>query len=260
MPSENTILFVKNAKKYFGGVMAVDDVSVTVNEGSVTGLIGPNGAGKTTLFNLITGLIPPASGEFFLFEKKYSPVNIHNVVENGVARTFQNIRLFNKMSVLENVLVGRHVRTNRWSLGILASILRNKKFSKGEAEEREFCLKILKKVGLSNKKFKLSESLPYGDQRRLEIARALATEPLLLALDEPAAGMNPTEKNDLKNLIAQIANDGISILIIEHDVKLITSLCDSVYVMDRGKIICHGAPEKIKNDSAVIDAYLGKNN
>ena len=162
------------------------------------------------------------------------------------------------MSVLENVLVGRHVKTDCWSLGILSSIFKNRNLTTKEAEERELCVQILEKVGLSEKKFNLSESLPYGDQRRLEIARALASEPLLLALDEPAAGMNPTEKVELKNLITQISKEGISILIIEHDVKLITSVCDIVYVMDRGKIISHGTPEVIKNDEVVINAYLGK--
>ncbi len=259
MENNKNILSVKNAKKHFGGVIAIDDVSINASKGNITGLIGPNGAGKTTLFNLITGLIAPSSGEFFLFDKKYSPKNIHNVVENGIARTFQNIRLFNKMSVLENVLVGRHVKTDCWSLGILSSIVKSRNLITKEAEEREFCMKILERVGLSEKKFNLSESLPYGDQRRLEIARALASEPLLLALDEPAAGMNPTEKVELKNLINQISKEGISILIIEHDVKLITSLCDIVYVMDRGKIISQGTPEVIKNDEVVINAYLGKN-
>ena len=151
MRINKNILSVKNAKKHFGGVVAIDDVSLSAIQGNITGLIGPNGAGKTTLFNLITGLIAPNSGEFFLFDKKYSPKNIHNVVENGIARTFQNIRLFNKMSVLENVLVGRHVKTNCWSLGILSSIFRNRGLLKKEAEERELSMKILDRVGLNEK-------------------------------------------------------------------------------------------------------------
>ena len=254
---KSKLLSTKNVSKNFGGVLAVDNVSIEVHENKITGLIGPNGAGKTTLFNLITGLTKPSSGEFFLLGKKYSPFKIHKVVEKGIARTFQNIRLFNNMSVLENVMVGRHVKTNFFSMGIFSSLFRITTYNNCENKQKEVCIRILEKVGLLEKKDLISSNLSYGDQRRLEIARALACEPKILALDEPAAGMNPTEKIKLKKLIKELLLEKVTILIIEHDVKLMSDLCDHIYVMDRGKIISSGKPTDIKNDKKVIKAYLG---
>ena len=254
---KSTLLSTKNVIKNFGGVLAVDNVSIEVHENKITGLIGPNGAGKTTLFNLITGLTKPSSGEFFLLGKKYSPFKIHKVVEKGIARTFQNIRLFNNMSVLENVMVGRHVKTNFFAMGVFSSLFRITTYNNCESKQKEICIRILEKVGLLEKKDLISSNLSYGDQRRLEIARALACEPKILALDEPAAGMNPTEKIKLKKLIKELLFEKVTILIIEHDVKLMSDLCDHIYVMDRGKIISNGKPNDIKNDKKVIKAYLG---
>ncbi len=252
------LLQVENANKKFGGLAALKNVSIDVTNKSISGLIGPNGAGKTTLFNVITGFITPDSGLFKLNDKNYSPKSIHEVSRAGIARTFQNIRLFSQMTALENVMVGRHFHTGGIHTGILGSLLRSNKFKKSETQIRKTSIELLELVQISDKAHFIANTLSYGDQRRLEIARALATEPMLLALDEPAAGMNPTEKEDLKNLLLNLNNTGISILLIEHDVKLVMGLCQDVYVLDRGEIISFGKPEKVKADKKVIDAYLGK--
>jgi branched-chain amino acid transport system ATP-binding protein len=252
------LLQVKNASKQFGGLTALKNVSISVANKSISGLIGPNGAGKTTLFNVITGFVTPDSGIFMLNKKKYSPDSIHKVTRAGIARTFQNIRLFSQMTALENVMVGRHFHTEGIHTGILGSILRTKKFKKNEIQIREKSLELLRLVQILDKAHFVANALSYGDQRRLEIARALATQPMLLALDEPAAGMNPTEKEELKKLLINLNKTGVSILLIEHDVKLVMGLCKYVYVLDRGQIISFGNPEKVKKDPKVVDAYLGK--
>ncbi len=251
----STLLSVTHASKRFGGLQALSGVSLSIARGHIHGLIGPNGAGKTTCFNVITGLYQPDEGEFMLDGRAYSPSAPHRVAQAGIARTFQNIRLFGDMSVLENVMVGRHVRTHQ---GVLGAILRHRAARDEEAQIRLRALELLAFVGIAPLAHRTARTLSYGDQRRLEIARALATEPLLLALDEPAAGMNATEKEALRELLTRIRDSGTTILLIEHDVKLVMGLCDRITVLDYGKVIADGPADAVKKDPAVIAAYLGK--
>ncbi len=248
------LLALRNVSKRFGGLVAVDDVNVTVNQGEIYGLIGPNGAGKTTLFNLITGLYRADRGVFALAGMPYRPHDIEKVTRAGIARTFQNLRLFNDMSVHENVMVGRHVRSRN---GLWAAISHHRRAREEEALTHERAYELLEYVGISQFAHYRAGSLSYGHQRRLEIARALATDPLLLALDEPAAGMNAGEKVDLKHLLMRIREDGKTLLLIEHDVKLVMGICDRLTVLDYGKVIAEGAPETVRREPAVIQAYLG---
>jgi len=251
-----SLLTILNLNKRFGGLVAVNDVSLSVKAGEIYGLIGPNGAGKTTCFNLITGLYTADSGEFSLADAPYSPKAIEKVTQAGIARTFQNLRLFNDMSVLENVMIGRHVRTRN---GLWAAITRHKRAREEEAETERQAWYWLEYTGIALFAHYRACDLAYGHQRRLEIARALATDPKLLALDEPAAGMNAAEKVALGELLRRIRDDGKTILIIEHDVKLIMSLCDRISVLDYGKVIAEGEPEAIRRHPEVIRAYLGGN-
>jgi len=248
------LLQIKNLKKRFGGVVAVDDVSLSVNRGEIYGLIGPNGAGKTTCFNLITGMYQADSGSFTLDGRPYSPQKIEKVTQAGIARTFQNLRLFNEMSVLENVMIGRHVRTRN---GLWAAISRHRRARQEEAETEKMAWHWLEYTGIAQFAHYRASDLAYGHQRRLEIARALASEPKLLALDEPAAGMNAAEKVALGELLRRIRDDGKTLLIIEHDVKLIMGLCDRLSVLDYGRVIAEGAPEQVRRHPEVIRAYLG---
>ncbi len=252
--SNDVVLKVTGVSKRFGGLQALADVGITIRRGQIYGLIGPNGAGKTTFFNVITGLYTPDSGSFELAGKPYEPTAVHEVAKAGIARTFQNIRLFADMTALENVMVGRHVRTRS---GLLGAVLRTKGFKDEEAAIARRAQELLDYVGIGQLADFKARTLSYGDQRRLEIARALATDPQLIALDEPAAGMNATEKLQLRALIDRIRKDKRTILLIEHDVKLVMGLCDRVTVLDYGKQIAEGTPDMVQKDEKVIAAYLG---
>jgi branched-chain amino acid transport system ATP-binding protein len=255
------ILQVNNLTMDFGGLRALDSLDMEIQRGEIVALIGPNGAGKTTFFNCLTGIYEPTTGEMLvrppdLKTRKLNGLKPNYVTEAGLARTFQNIRLFPNMTVLENVMIGRHCRT---SAGILGSIAKNRSTRKEENKIVEDSYAVLEKIGLTKFVNEFAKNLPYGAQRRLEIARAMATEPFLLLLDEPAAGMNPLETRQLDELIVRIRDqEGITILLIEHDMKLVMSLSDSIYVVDYGKKIAQGTPEEIKHNAAVIKAYLGE--
>jgi branched-chain amino acid transport system ATP-binding protein len=254
------ILNVKNLTMNFGGLKAIDNVNLTVEKGQIAALIGPNGAGKTTFFNCITGIYNPSGGDVDITPpgkptQRINGLKTNMVTERGLARTFQNIRLFEGMTVLENVLIGRHCRLKS---GILSAMLRPSSQKNEEKKAVNDCYEVLEKIGLEQYVNEMAVNLPYGAQRRLEIARALATDPFLLLLDEPAAGMNPQETKELDDLIIWLRdNEDLSILLIEHDMKLVMSLSDNIHVVDYGKKIAEGNPEEIKVNPDVIKAYLG---
>lgn len=241
--------------KRFGGLRALHDVSLTLEAGSITGLIGPNGAGKTTFFNVLTGIYKPDSGVVRFAGAQLPAGQAHAVADRGIARTFQNIRLFTNMTALENVMVGRHVRTRS---GVFGAIFRTTATRREEDAIMASATRLLEFVGIENHAQRIAGTLSYGDQRRLEIARALATEPKLLALDEPAAGMNATERVRLADLIRRIREEGTAILLIEHDVRWVSRLCDCITVLDYGERIAVGTPQVVLANPKVIEAYLGR--
>ncbi|WP_037577453.1 ABC transporter ATP-binding protein [Phaeacidiphilus oryzae] len=252
-PATGPLLEADHVTMRFGGLTAVNDVSLGVRPGEILGLIGPNGAGKTTFFNCLTGLYVPTEGRVS-YRGRTLPPKPFKVTQAGIARTFQNIRLFNNMTVLENVLVGRHTRTRE---GLFSALVRGPGYRRAERESRRHAMEILEFVGLEAKAEHLARNLPYGEQRKLEIARALASEPGLLLLDEPTAGMNPQETRATEELVFAIRARGIAVLVIEHDMRFIFNLCDRVAVLVQGQLLVEGSSETVQADERVIAAYLG---
>lgn len=251
----NSLIEVKALTRRFGGLVAVNNVSFTVSTNEIFGLIGPNGAGKTTLFNLMTGLLRPSSGQLIYRGEEIAKLRPHQIAAKGIARTFQNIRLFSDLSALENIIIARHIHINS---NVLTGVLGLPPAPNEEQKTKQKALELLELLGLRDRAAEKARNFSYGDQRRLEIARALALEPRVLLLDEPAAGMNPYEKHSLSQFIQQICNDfNLTVILIEHHVPLVMGLCDRIAVLNFGKLIALGNPAAIRTDPAVIEAYLG---
>jgi len=249
------VLRVSAVSQIFGGLKALSDININIQKGEIVGVIGPNGAGKTTLFNIITGIYKPTGGQIFLDGENVTGRKPHTIARKGFARTFQNIRLYKKMSVLDNVIVGMHSHTKSGLFDAVFHTSRNKKEEKACYERAE---ELLKLMDLWEERFSYAASLPYGSQRRLEIARALATRPKLLLLDEPAAGMNEQETEELLRMVKKLKENGETILLIEHDMKFVMNICERLYVLNYGEVLESGTPAEVRNNPKVIEAYLGQ--
>ena len=250
-----TVLRTENVSQHFGGLIAVSEVTMHVYRGEIVGIIGPNGAGKTTLFNNITGLCAPTHGKIYYHDKDITGMKAHNITPLGLARTFQNIRLCGGMTALENVMVGAHCRTKS---NLLDALLRDGRHKRAERDSEKKALEVLKLTDLYEYRYEQATSLAYGLQRRLEIARAMASDPEILLLDEPAAGMNEQETTDLMEFILKVRKMGYTVILIEHDMRLVMNICDRLYVLDHGALIAQGVPDEIRKNPQVIEAYLGK--